>query len=143
MLHQASTYKHYLLNVECVHGYEHGLRGIGDSSVDGCFSHVVFQHIPDPEVTLAYVREMGRVLRPGGWALFQVSTDPSIHRRPGGLRRRVRALVGRDPDDRAWWGSAVDPQALRGAVRDGGMVLESVLDEGSQYTTVHARRAPG
>ena len=57
-------------------------------SVDGCFSHVVFQHIPDPPITLNYVREMGRVLRPGGWALFQVSNDPTIHQPPGGRARR-------------------------------------------------------
>src|SRR4051794_6150762 len=51
-----------------------------DGSFDVCYSFVVFQHIPDPEVTCRYVREMGRVLRPGGWAVFQVSEKADVHR---------------------------------------------------------------
>ena len=142
MLRLAEQHNPGLANVEWVHGDGAGLAGIGDDSVDGCFSHVVFQHIPDPEITLAYVREMGRVLRPGGWALFQVSTDPSVHRKPvDGIRDRLKALVRRD-DDRAWWGSAVDLDRLRAAAGEGGLEIERVLDEGSQYTTVFGRR-PG
>ena len=143
MLRLAAQHNQMLENVEWVHGDGASLRGIDDTSVDGCFSHVVFQHIPDPEMTLAYVRDMGRALRPGGWALFQVSTDPSVHRPPRlGLRQRARRLVrGRSPRaHRAWWGSAVDPAALRAAAADGGLDVEQVHDEGSQYTTVLVRR---
>src|SRR2546423_10086498 len=61
------------------------LHGIDGASADACFSFVVFQHIPDPEVTLSYVREMGRVLRSGGRAAFQVSNDPGVHRAPAPL----------------------------------------------------------
>ena len=143
MLWLAQQHNPHLTNVEWVHGDGESLRGIEDGSVDGCFSHVVFQHIPDPEITLAYVRDMGRVLPPGGWALFQVSTDPSVHRAPRpSLTRRVRRLLkGRSPRaHRAWWGSAVDPAALRRAADDGGLHVEQVRDEGSQYTTLFARR---
>src|SRR3954454_19192320 len=112
MLELAKQHNPSLDNAEWLHGDGAGLGVVGDESVDGCFSHVVFQHIPDPEITLGYVREMGRVLRPGGWALFQVSTDPSVHRKPAptGLRERAKSLLGRGEadDDRAWWGSAVD-----------------------------------
>jgi ubiquinone/menaquinone biosynthesis C-methylase UbiE len=137
MLTLARQHNGELSNVEWVHGDGASLAGIGDAAVDGCFSHVVFQHIPDPEVTLAYVREMGRVLRPGGWALFQVSTDPSVHRPPKpSLKER---LLGRR-NDAAWWGSAVDPAALQSAADQRGLDIEQLHDEGSQYTTVFARR---
>jgi SAM-dependent methyltransferase len=143
MLALARQHNGDLANVEWVHGDGASLAGVGDASADGCFSHVVFQHIPNPEVTLAYVREMGRVLRPGGWALFQVSTDPSVHRpQRSGIRQRLKRLLGRDKADHpAWWGSAVDVGALRAAAADGGLDVEQVHDEGSQYTTVFARRS--
>jgi SAM-dependent methyltransferase len=127
-----------LANVTWHHGDGTTLRVLADASVDGCFSHVVFQHLPDARMTLGYVREMGRVLRPGGWALFQVSTDPRIHRPP--RRERLRALLRGRNEDRAWWGSPVDPDALRAAAADGGLEIEQLLDAGTQFTTVLARR---
>ena len=125
-----------------MHGDGDSLHGVGDAAVDGCFSHVVFQHIPDPEITLGYVREMGRVLKPGGWALFQVSTDPSVHQPPRLSRRRrlKRLLTGKGKQHRAWWGSHVEIPTLRAAADEAGMDVEQVLDEGSQYTTVFARK---
>jgi SAM-dependent methyltransferase len=141
MLKLAERHNPDLRNVEWLHGDGQGLGVVDDSSVDGCFSHVVFQHIPDPEITLNYVREMGRVLRPGGWALFQVSTDPDVHRVREGWRTRIKALLGAERPWRSWWGSHVDVGALRSAAEQGGMVVEQILDEGSQFTTVLARRA--
>jgi SAM-dependent methyltransferase len=138
MLALAERHNPELDNVTWLHGDGRSLGALDDASVDGCFSHVVFQHIPDPVITLDYVRDMGRVLRPRGWALFQVSTDPQVHRKPG-LRRRLKELVVGAPD-RAWWGSAVEVGALRRAAADGGLTIERILDEGSQYTTVYVRR---
>jgi len=109
-------------------------------------SHVVFQHIPDPAVTLAYVAEMGRVLRPGGWAAFQVSTDPAVHRVPGAaarLRWRLVALMRRGPREQehpAWLGSAVSLSELARVADGAGLALERVLAAGSQFTTLLARR---
>src|SRR3954451_2092969 len=139
MLARAKQSNPDLTNVEWVHGDGQTLGVLGDASVDGCFSHVVFQHLPDPEMTLSYVRDMGRVLRPGGWALFQVSTDPTVHQRPNGLRHRIKRLLARDD---AWWGSAVDPARLRAVASESGLEIEQLLDEGNQYTTVLARRVP-
>jgi SAM-dependent methyltransferase len=146
MLRLAREHNADLPNVEWLHGDGQGLSGVDDSSVDGCFSHVVFQHIPDPDITLNYIREMGRVLRPAGWALFQVSTDPEVHRAPApvGLRTRIRGIFAGDraaENDRSWWGSAVEVAALRSAADDGGLEIERLVDEGSQYTTVLARRS--
>ena len=144
MLELARRHNADLTNAEWLHGDGEGLGVLGDASVDGCFSHVVFQHIPDTAITLNYVREMGRVLTPGGWALFQVSTDPSVHRPRESLRTRARALLrgGSSPRaDRAWWGSAVDPARLRDAAAAGGLEVDQLLGEGTQFTTVLARRA--
>jgi ubiquinone/menaquinone biosynthesis C-methylase UbiE len=144
MLKLAEQHNPGLENVVWVHGGGADLGVVDDESVDGCFSHVVFQHIPDPEVTLSYVRDMGRVLRPGGWALFQVSTNPEVHRPPRtGLKSRVKSVfrgTGDAEANSAWWGSAVDVRALRAAAEQGGMDVEQLHDEGSQYTTVLARR---
>ena len=127
-------------SIEWVHGDGVSLGGIGDASADGVFSHVVFQHIPDPAITLGYVAEMGRVLRPGGWAAFQVSTDPDIHdaaRAPA--RQKLKAALGRAPkgqDHPAWVGSAVDPAALRETAERAGLAVERVANEGTQFTLV-------
>jgi SAM-dependent methyltransferase len=146
MLARAAELNPGLGNVEWRHGDGRGLPGVEHGSVDACVSHVVFQHIPDPQVTLGYVREMGRVLRPGGWAAFQVSTDPAIHR-PRGLATRLRwraaAALRRGPraqEHPAWLGAAVPLGELERTAEASGLELESVLGTGSQFTTVLARR---
>jgi SAM-dependent methyltransferase len=143
MLARAQEHNAHVTNVEWLHGDGRGLGVVGTAAADGCFSHVVFQHIPEPEITLDYVREMGRVLRPGGWALFQVSTNPDVHRPRGGVRSRLKGRMragSRAQRDAAWWGSAVDIAALRRAAAEGGLEIEQLLGEGSQFTTVLARR---
>jgi SAM-dependent methyltransferase len=89
---------------------------------------VVFQHIPDPSITLGYVREIGRVLKPGGWAVIQVSNDPAIHRPRTPLHRRLRQLAGLAPRGSghpAWLGSSVD-----------------LGDVGAQFCQLLLRKAP-
>jgi SAM-dependent methyltransferase len=121
------------------------LAGIDDASIDAVISHVVFQHIPDPEITLGYVREMGRVLRPGGRAGFQVSNRPEIHRpQDPGLSGRVRELGGRQPRgqrDPAWLGAPTDLKRLRAVAAESGMETERVVNEGTQWCFVVLRRA--
>jgi SAM-dependent methyltransferase len=144
MLELAQTENAQLENVEWLLGDGASLAGIADGSADVCLSHVVLQHIPDPQVTLGYVREMGRVLKPGGWAGFQVSNAPEIHRpRSRGLRARAATLLGRMPrgqTDPAWLGSAIELDDLRRAASDGGLDVERVEGEGSQFCMVLARR---
>lgn len=146
MLARAADLNPGLANVEWMHGDGRGLPGVEDGAVDACVSHVVFQHIPDPAITLGYVGEMGRVLRAGGWATFQVSTDPAVHRPQRALQRlrwRAAASLRRGPraqEHPAWLGSAVAVADLERAARDAGLVLQRVLGAGSQFTTVLARR---
>jgi SAM-dependent methyltransferase len=144
MLSRARSLNERLDNVEWIHGDGRTLQPIEDASVDGCVSIVVFQHIPDPAITLGYVREMGRVLRPGGWAAFQISTDERVHLPNQRTGKRMLSLVGRAPRGQhhpAWMGSAVDLDDLRAAAGDAGLVLERVQDAGSQYCTVLATRS--
>lgn len=48
------------------------LSVLGDMQVDFAFSIIVFQHIPSREIIETYVREVHRLLRPGGLFKFQV-----------------------------------------------------------------------
>lgn len=57
------------------------LSVLGNIAVDFAFSFIVFQHIPSREVIYNYVREVHRLLKPGGLFKFQVqgggeSADP-------------------------------------------------------------------
>ena len=147
MLSHARRHNAHLENVTWLLGDGTSLAGVPDAQADACISHVVFQHIPDPSITLGYVREIGRVLRPGGWAAFQVSNDSRIHRRRRG-RERLRTVVdaarGRAPRGQAdpnWLGSAVDLGDLRVAAADGGMEVERVAGEGTQLCYVLTRRS--
>ncbi|MEJ7786770.1 MAG: class I SAM-dependent methyltransferase [Solirubrobacteraceae bacterium] len=142
MLARARELNPDIANVEWLLGDGTSLRGVEGGSADVVFSHVVFQHLPDPALTLGYVREMGRVLRQGGWAAFQVSNDPAVHRRAG-LRHRVRALVGRAPRGQAhpaWVGSAVDFDVLRKTAAEAGLDVERVTGKGTQFCLLSLRR---
>ncbi len=46
--------------------------------LDFAFSFMVFQHIPSREVIESYVREAGRLLRPGGLFKFQVQGSAAV-----------------------------------------------------------------
>lgn len=136
--------------VSWLQGNGSSLEPIADRSADTCISHVVLQHIPDPEIALGYVVEMGRVLRAGGWAAFQVSNDPSVHRPPptGPLRRVARTAVTalrrrpRGQAHPAWLGSAVTISQLQTAAAEGGLEIERIVGAGTQFCLVHAVKLP-
>jgi SAM-dependent methyltransferase len=146
MLAEARAQNPGLANVEWILGDGVSLTPIADASADVVHSYVVFQHIPDPEITLGYVREIGRVLRPGGWAAVQVSDDPRVHR-PRSLGERARTAIGRLFGRRprgqghpAWLGSAVDLERLGEVARTAGMQIERVDGAGTQHCLVLLRR---
>jgi SAM-dependent methyltransferase len=147
MLERARSNNAHLSNVTWIQGDGTSLAGIDDASVDVCISHVVFQHIPDPAVTLSYVSEMGRVLVGGGWAAFQISNDPRVHRSGAAqhVRGRLATLLGRSPrgqSDPAWLGSAVGLDELADAATAGGLTIEATDGAGTQFCLVLARRLP-
>jgi len=144
MIERAKELNPQLENVEWIVGDGGSLGGVDDASADACVSHVVFQHIPDAAITLGYIREIGRVLRPGGWAAFQISNDPTVHK-PRGERSRLKTVLGREPaksdvEDPAWLGSWVDLDDLRTTAAQAGMDTERTFGEGTQYCGVLLRR---
>lgn len=144
MLTRARELNPGLANVEWLHGDGASLRPIPDASVDVCISHVVFRHIPDPSITLRYVEEIGRVLRPGGFAAFELSNDPASHRRRRvRARARAAALLGRAPrgqDHRAWIGSYVDLRELGRVASSAALRVERTVGEGTDFCAVLLRR---
>ena len=146
MLDRARTLNADLGNVEWVLGDGRTLAPIETGSADVCHSFVVFQHLPDPAMTLAYVREMGRVLRPDGIAFFQVSNAPAVHRKPGRIRRALRAAgswLGSGPGGQshpAWLGSPTDLGDLEPAAAQSGMRVERLVGAGTPFCFVLLRK---
>jgi SAM-dependent methyltransferase len=146
MLAQARDHNAGLDNVAWLLGDGTSLAGVADAAADGCVSLLVFQHIPDPAITLGYVDEIGRVLKPGAWAVIQVSNDPGVHRprrRVDRLGSRLKAVVGRAPagqDHPAWLGSAVDLGDLGRAAEGSGMKVEAVARAGDLFCVLRLRK---
>jgi SAM-dependent methyltransferase len=148
MIQRARVALSDLDNVELIVGNGVDLESVEDSSIDVAYSFIVFQHIPDPRVTCGYIREIGRVLRPGGWSVFQVSEKPELHRpetwrSAEGARTRLARALGKLPRgclDAQWLGSALGHDQLLEAIADGGLVLDGAVGEGSQFCLVNAHR---
>jgi SAM-dependent methyltransferase len=148
MLALAQEHHPLLENVEWVLGDGSTLTGVEDASLDAVVSHVVLQHIPSAKVQLGYVTEFARVLRPGGWAAFQLSTDPGVHQpRDSSVSQSRRgffkALVGQQPsgqDEPEWLGAFVPLDALGATAVQSGLELEQIEGSNTQFTLVRARR---
>jgi SAM-dependent methyltransferase len=155
MIRQARENLHACPNVRLDVGTGIDLAEYPDASFDFVFSYIVFQHIPDANVTLTYIREAGRVLRPGGSFYFQVNTLPRMGTLRAALGRLKRTILGstrsrlpgdmtngpRDLDHPAWQGSRVILAQVEAAAAAGGMRVDRTEGEGTQYTWVLARRA--
>jgi SAM-dependent methyltransferase len=74
-------------NVSLHAGSGRDLAGLPDGAYDLAFSHLVLQHIADRAVVVSYLREVARVLIPGGVAALQFDTRP-----PSALVSCVHAL---------------------------------------------------
>jgi SAM-dependent methyltransferase len=148
MLSKAQELNAGLGNVEWVLGDGATLAGIEDASHDAIVCHLVFEHLPDPALQLGYVTEFARVLRPGGWAAFGLSTDPSGHRvkeRAGHHSRRgfFAAMVGRTPsgqEEPEWVGSFVPLDALGATAMRAGLELTHIEGANTRWTFVAAVR---
>ncbi len=123
----------------------HSLTGIDDASVDFVYSHLAFQHITLHEVVEAYLGEIARVLKPGGYCRIQNWRDAS---KPvaESLKDVVRPLLGRDRyrSSRCWvWeegkevrfgGVVYHPRTWRSLLRRHGLRCTSTeLGAGHDY----------
>ncbi len=136
-----------------------GLAAAADESVDFAFSYLVLQHLPVEELALSYIREILRVLRPGGLCLFQFNsmTRPTMNwkgrfawgvidalwdlRLPK-VSRALARLLGFDPEmgGKTWHGAAMESARVVETVCAAGGVVLDVRGEGTARTWCCARK---
>jgi Methyltransferase domain len=92
------------------------LAGFADDSFDFVYSYAVFQHIPSRAVVLSYLREVVRVLGPGGIARLQINGLPE-----------------REGEYTTWDGVRFTGQAIREFTRHHGVQLLALEGERTQY----------
>lgn len=117
MIRRARAWLAGCRNVKLYRNNGYDLSVLPRVEFDFACSNVVFQHIPSYEVIENYVREVRRLLRPGGLFKFQVQGDP---------------LTRTAPDD-TWNGVPfTEPQARAMAERC-GFEMRYWLGAGEQY----------
>ncbi len=120
-------------NVRFVVGSGADLEPVPSASADVVLSFITLHHVTDPAVVLSYLRETGRVLKPGGRALLHLHTS---ERNLG--RRLARRLTRRAPFE-AWWDRGFEP--LPRAVAAPPAAVRSRVWQGCRVPMGAARRA--
>jgi SAM-dependent methyltransferase len=116
-------------NVSLHVGSGRDLEGLPDAAYDLAFSHLVFQHIEDGSVIASYLREIARVLAPGGVAALQFDSRPAaalstvLHALPDPLLPRLHRRGARR--------RRVAPERLRAWIADAGLVVSRERGPGS------------
>ena len=102
------------------------LRLFGDDTFDFAYSSVVLQHQPTGELALGYVRELVRVVRPGGGLVFQLprGTAP-LHRLE--LSRRLYGLARRSGFSGEWLIRRTPLTPMRMIAVPDGAVLDTLV----------------
>jgi SAM-dependent methyltransferase len=126
-------------NVTFMVGDGDSLDAIPDASVDLVLSFTVFQHIPSIGVIEAYIRDVGRVLRPGGVFVFQWNNQGGS--RAWQLRRRLLSSLQRagvrteryGRHDAAFLGSRVPLSTIEAAAVEGGTTIEATKGTGTLF----------
>ena len=119
------------------------LAGIEDASIDAAVASTALHQLRSARDVLGHVAELGRVLAPGGWAAFALSTDPAAPTeeapRQHSRRELFRALGGRGPAARPRE-TAVRLEALGAVATEAGLILDRIEGSGTPDTVVLARR---
>jgi SAM-dependent methyltransferase len=92
MLSQARELNAGVPNVEFAHNTATDLTFVGDRRFDLVYSRHVLQHLPDREVAGAYLREMVRIVRPGGLVLVHLPLRIPVRHRLLIVRRAYELL---------------------------------------------------
>ena len=125
------------------------LSGVASESADFVMSFTVFQHIPEVGVIQSYLRETGRVLKPGGVAAFQWNNQSSELR--WRIRRAVLATLQklrlrRETHQRnavQFLGTTVDLPHIESTLADAGMDLVKTEGLGTLFCWAWAvKRGP-
>jgi ubiquinone/menaquinone biosynthesis C-methylase UbiE len=111
------------------HAHFHATNGaslaqFADDSFEFVYSYAVFQHIPSRDVVLEYMREIRRVLKPGG--IFRGQFNGLPH--PG--------------DTNTWSGVVFSAADIRAFTRDNGLQLLILDGEHTQYMWTTWRKPP-
>lgn len=138
------------------------LAGIKSASMDFVFSYLVLQHFPSRELIFFMVREMLRILRPGGVFLFQYNGSdlPTMNWKGRtisrvldglcsiGLRRVSQSLARLSGIDsqmvgETWRGAALQRGEVEAAVRVAGGSPAGFLGERTPLAWCFGRRVSG
>lgn len=92
---------------------------------DFVYSYAVFQHIPSAEVVFSYLREVVRVLRPGGFARLQIN----------GLPKTAASF-------NTWEGVRISGDEIRAFTREHGIRLLSLTGLETQYMWTAWQKPP-
>jgi SAM-dependent methyltransferase len=137
-------------NITWTLGNGSDLSVVPGASMDFVFSYIVLQHMPTRELTLVYIGELLRVLKPGGIFLFQFNSlaRPSMNWRGrlvwgavdlpwslGWIRasRSLASAFGLNPAlaGKSWRGVALDAATVQKTVQTSGGIVEEVTGEGT------------
>lgn len=89
---------------------EADLRAFGEGQFDLVLSFIVLQHVPDRTVISSYLREMVRILAPGGALIVQIPGSMPLRQRIQWRRRAYRALRAAGISERILYGRlGLDP----------------------------------
>jgi len=124
------------------------LSCVASGSMDFVFSYLVLQHLPEKALVFQYIREMLRVLRPGGAFLFQFNggfaptmnwrgrlawgiVDALWSARLGALSRAAASAMGLDPAvaGKSWRGASIAAGAIAECVRASGSAVREISGE--------------
>lgn len=153
MLHRAKTLFPDANNIEWTLGNGSNLSPVSDCAVDFAFSYIVLHHMPSRDLALNYIREMLRVLKPGGRFLFQFSTlrTPTMNWKGRliwrivdipwslGFPRASRGLASllRLPPEiagKSWRGALLDVATVRSTAAEGAGAVDHITGEGTAMT---------
>jgi SAM-dependent methyltransferase len=92
MIEQARKVNADLANCSFVHNVRPDLAVLADASFDFAYTNIVLMHLPSRRVAQAYLRELVRVLTPGGLLIFQMPARIAARHKLQPRRRLYGAL---------------------------------------------------
>jgi ubiquinone/menaquinone biosynthesis C-methylase UbiE len=161
MQSRARGYLRPFSNIRWVLSNGETLSAIESASVDFVFSYLVLQHMPTKEVVFSSIREMMRILRPGGAFLFQFngSDRPTMNWKGKAISRildgiasvglhsasrRIASVFGIDPEmvGKTWRGAALSAAEIAEAVRSGQGSPDDFQGAGTPLAWCYGRKQP-